>query len=199
MRKILILLALGLVSASVTACVTDQQAMQTNATPQPAAPQPAPTALQDGLATLYYGATFDHVDDLMDWTEYRDGIPGSPVAGLEHRAGTDDVMTSGASDLVGAKITGYLQLPEAGSYRLQVTANDGVRIFLGDALVHDDPKVGPDRTTESAPFQITTPGWYPLTVWYFEKRGSSTLAVLWQTPQSGGFQSIPAENLKHGG
>jgi hypothetical protein len=57
--------------------------------------------------------------------------------------------------------------------------------------------VGPDRTVESAAFQITKAGWYPLKIWYFEKRGTSTMEILWKTPQSGRFKSIPTGDLKH--
>ena len=75
--------------------------------------------------------------------------------------------------------------------------NDGVRIHLGRARVHDDPKVGKDRTRESKPIEITRPGWYRLEIWYFEKRNTSTLEVKWKTPGSERFTSIPAADLKH--
>ena len=41
--------------------------------------------------------------------------------------------------------------------------------------MHDDPKVGKDRTRESKPIEITQPGWYLLEICYFEKRNTSTL------------------------
>lgn len=193
MRKLFLVLALSFLSA----CATGQGDANLNAAPQAANPQPDAASLKDGLATDYYATAFDHVNDLESWITYRDPNVGTPIVGLEHRAGKGDVLTSGSSDLVGVVIKGYLRMPEAGSYQLQVTTNDGVRIHLGGARIHDDPKVGPERTLESAPFQISEPGWYPLSIWYFEKRGSAVLEVLWKTPQSGGFTSIPAEDLKH--
>ena len=193
MRKLLLVLVLGFLSA----CAAGQGDANLNATPQAANPQPDAASLQDGLAVAYYASAFDHVNDLESWINYRNPNVGTPIVGLEHRAGKGDVLTSGSSDQVGAVISGYLRMPEAGSYQLQVTTNDGVRIHLGGARIHDDPKVGPERTLETTPFQIGEPGWYPLNIWYFEKRGSAVLEVLWKTPRSGGFTSIPAEDLKH--
>ena len=193
MRKSLIVLALVFLGA----CATEREEAGLNATPQPAAPQPDAAKLQDGLATHYYASAFDHIDELIDWTDYRDGQAGEPISGLSHRAGKGDVLTSGSSDRVGAVISGQLRIPEPGTYQLSVTVNDGARIYLGGALVHDDPKVGPDRTVESQPFQIGQAGWYPIKIWYYEKRGGSTLDVQWKTPGDAAFAAIPSEDLKH--
>jgi hypothetical protein len=107
------------------------------------------------------------------------------------------VLTSGKDDLVGAHIAGYLQFETPGEYRFQVTNNDGVMIQLGGALVHDDPKVGADRTSEPIPVEISAPGWYALEIWYFEKKGTATLDVLWSPPGGSTFETITAEVLGH--
>jgi hypothetical protein len=107
------------------------------------------------------------------------------------------VLTSGKEDLVGAYISGYLQFETPGDYRFQVTNNDGVSIHLGGALLYDDPKVGAERTSEPIPIEISAPGWYALEIWYFEKKGTATLDVLWSRPGSSGFETIAAEVLKH--
>ena len=153
--------------------------------------------LKDGLSVTYYRATYNSIDEFWGWKGYSDGYVGPPLNGLMHRTGKGNVLTSGSKDQVGAEISGLLLLPAAGSYQLSVTTNDGVRIHLGVARVHDDPKVGKDRTLQSKPFEISQPGWYPLEIWYFEKRGTSTLEVQWKTPESGGFTAIPGEDLKH--
>ena len=193
MRKLLLVMALGFLSA----CAGANQARDLNATPQPAQPQPEAAALKNGLAVTYFGASYSSIDEFWGWMDFREGTAGPPLTGLEYRRGKGKVLTSGAKDQVGAEITGLLRLPAAGSYRLSVTTNDGVRIHLGGARVHDDPKVGKDRTRESKPIEIAQPGWYPLEIWYFEKRGTSTLEVLWKTPNSDRFTSIPSADLKH--
>ena len=193
MRRLLLAVAIGFLGA----CAADTSKSTLNQQPLPADPQPAAAALKDGLAAHYYGASYNSVDEFVSWMDYREGYDGPPLNGLEHRAGKGNVLTSGSKNQVGALITGFLLIPEAGSYQLSVTTNDGVRIHLGGARIHNDPKVGPDRTVESAAFQITQAGWYPLKIWYFEKRGTSTLEVLWMTPQSSSFKSIPTADLKH--
>jgi hypothetical protein len=45
--------------------------------------------------------------------------------------------------------------------------------------------------------EISAPGWYALEIWYFEKKGTATLDVLWSRPGSSGFETIAAEVLKH--
>ena len=194
MRYLFSLLALCLLAA----CTGGYELSDPPAHPQAAAPQPDAASLKAGLASRYYIEVFNETDDLIDWAQDRNGIPGAPVIGLQHRVGKGEVLTSGYSDEVGAKLIGYLRLPEAGLYQLKVTTNDGVRIFLGGEMIHDDPQVAPDRIKKSRPFEVAEPGWYPLTVWYFEKHNTSTLWVLWKTPQAVDFQSIPLENLKHG-
>jgi hypothetical protein len=193
MRRLLLVVAISFLGA----CAADTSEPAINQQPLPADPQPAAAALKDGLATHYYGASYDTVDEFVSWLDYREGYEGLPINGLEHRAGKGDVLTSGSKNQVGALITGFLLIPEGGSYQLSVTTNDGIRIHLGGARIHNDPKVGPDRTVESAAFQITQAGWYPLKIWYFEKRGTSTMEILWKTPQSGSFKSISAGDLKH--
>jgi hypothetical protein len=104
-----------------------------NATPQPAQPQPDATALKDGLAVTYFGASYESIDDFWGWMDFREGVVGPPLTGLEYRTGKGNVLTSGSKDQVGAEISGLLLLPAAGSYQLSVTTNDGVRIHLGGA------------------------------------------------------------------
>lgn len=193
MRKFLFVLALSFLGA----CAGGKEMPDLNATPQPVQPQPDAAALKDGLAVTYFNATYESIDDFWGWMGYREGVVGPPLTGLEYRTGKGNVLTSDSKDQVGAEISGLLLLPAAGSYQLSVTTNDGVRIHLGGARVHDDPAVGKDRTRESAPFEISQPGWYPLEIWYFEKRGTSTLKIQWKTPESDGFTSIPGADLKH--
>jgi hypothetical protein len=179
MRKFLFVLALSFLGA----CAGGKEMRDLNATPQPAQPQPDAAALEDGLAVTYFGASYESIDDFWGWMDFREGVVGPPLTGLEYRTGKGNVLTSGSKDQVGAEISGLLLLPAAGSkdqvgaeisgllllpaagsYQLSVTTNDGVRIHLGGARVHDDPTVGKDRTRESAPFEISQPGWYPLRI-----------------------------------
>ena len=182
---------------SLGACAGENHSRDLNASPQPAQTQPDAAALKSGLSVTYYRATYNSIDEFWGWKGFSDGYAGPPLHGLQYRTGSGNVLTSGAKDQVGAEISGLLLLPTAGSYQLSVTTNDGVRVHLGGARVHDDPAVGKDRTRQSKPFEITQPGWYPLEVWYFEKRGTSTLEIQWKTPETDDFTWIPGDHLKH--
>lgn len=177
----------------LTACASDRAEVWS--TPAPADIEPA--ALGDGLSVRYISATLNSVYELTEWLKYKDGEDGEPLETLTYHMQKGPVLTSGQSDLVGAYISGYLHFDEPGAYRFQVTTNDGVRIQLGGALLHEDPKVGFDRTSEPIPVEISKPGWYALEIWYFEKKGTATLDILWSRPGRARFELITAEVLKH--
>jgi hypothetical protein len=189
-------IALAATLLLMSACATPPPE-EVSEDPTPAAPQPTASQLREGLAVDYYYGTFDHVRDLVSFMAYKDGDPGAPLTSLSHDDGAAKVLTSAADDLVGAHITGYLRLRTPGTYRFQVTTNDGVRLHLGGARIHDDPGTGPARTSDPIPVQVTEPGWYPLELWYFEKRGTSTLRIAWSPPGQDGMSDLPADVLRH--
>lgn len=175
------------------ACATAEEDLLE--TPQAASPQPA--ALKGGLQARYLFASFDTIPGFRSWLRSREGREGPPLMTLTYYMDDGEVLTSGAKDYVGAHIVGYLHLDKAGAYSFQVTNNDGVRIHLGGALLYDDPRTGPDRSSPNLPVMIETPGWYDLEIFYFEKRGTATLDVLWTPPGASGYEAIPAAALKH--
>ena len=191
MRRIALALMLPLVSA----CATQTQDLSEH--PVPATPQPVASELRDGLAVRYYYGTYDHIRDLVGFMDYKDGKAGPPLSSLSHNMDAGTVLTSEADDLVGAHITGYLRLEAPGTYRFQVTTNDGVRVHLGGARIHDDPGTGPARTSDPIPVDVSEPGWYALEVWYFEKRGTATLDIDWTPPGQDGMTDLPADAIRH--
>lgn len=191
MRRIALVLSFLLVSA----CAAETQ--DVSRTPVPATPQPAASDLRDGLAARYYYSTFNHIRDLESFTDYKEGKAGAPIKTLSHQMDAGTILTSEATDFVGAHITGYLRLDTTGTYRFQITNNDGVRFHLGGARIHDDPGTGPARTSAPIPIDVTEKGWYALEIWYFEKRGTATLEVLWSPPGESAMTNLPADAMKH--
>lgn len=165
--------------------------------PQPADPQPNGTALEDGLAVEYYFAKYNHIRELETWMKYKKGKPGDPIAMLDSKVGAGTVLTSGVDDLVGAHITGFIGFDAPGTYRFQVTSNDGIRISLGGAEIYQDPNVHADRTSDPISVEIAEAGWYPLEVLYFEKKNTSTIQLYWSPPGGSSFDAVPASALKH--
>jgi len=167
------------------------------ATPAPAAPQPDAATLKDGLAVRYYFAKFNHIDRLVDWMKYDDGVPGEPLPMLDYDVGMGNVLTTTSSDMVGAHITGFIAFTEPGTTRLRVTSNDGVRVTLGGEMIFEDPGVHKDATSPDLVFDVAEPGWVPLDILYFEKKGTATLKLSWQPPGAPGFVPVPGAALKH--
>lgn len=168
-----------------------------SADPARESPQPDTETLKDGLAVNYYFAKYNHIKELETWMKYKDGKPGTPIAMLDSNAGSGEVLTSGASDLVGAHILGYLRLDFAGSYSFRVTSNDGIRVTLGGVKIYEDPDVHPNRTSDPIPVRVSQPGWYALELLYFEKKNTSSLQLHWSPPGKSDFVPVPAAAFKH--
>lgn len=165
--------------------------------PSPANPQPAAAALKDGLAVRYYFNRFTHIAELEDWMRTDDGMAGKPLPMLDYDMGIGNVLTSTASDLVGARITGFIELAQTGTYTFRITSNDGVRLSIGGVAMYEDPEIHPDTASPPLVMQVSEAGWYPLEILYYEKKGTAALKLAWQPPGSTGFEAVPASALKH--
>ncbi len=165
---------------------------------KPADPQPAAEDLKPGLAVVYYGNFFRHIRELVEWEEYKDGTPGEPLLELKSRVGLGKVLTSNSDDGVGAKITGYILLDTPGRYSFAFESNDGVRLEIDGQMIVEDPDVHADRFSDIGSVEVTTPGWYPITIRYFERKNTSTLMFHWSPPGTEGTMPlVPGEVLAH--
>ncbi|MBI3454514.1 MAG: hypothetical protein HY002_01830 [Candidatus Rokubacteria bacterium] len=162
---------------------------------RPAEPQPTPQQLAPGLAVQYTYAIVNHVDELKG----RKFESGPPLSHLEWKMGSGIVLTSKAREGVGAVITGFILFEKPGTYGFEVTSNDGVRLEIGGKLIHEDPGVHSDTTSDRLDVKIDRPGWYPIGVVYFQKRYTATLVVRWIGPGgTGKLVPITAKALAHG-
>jgi len=167
------------------------------AAPAPAAPRPDAATLKDGLEVRYYFAKLNHIDDLVGWMKFEDGVPGQPLPMLDYADSPGNVLTTTNNMLVGAHITGLIEFAEAGTYRLRVISNDGVRITLGGEMIFEDPGVHKAEASPDLVFDVTEPGWYPLVILYYQKKGTWALQLHWQPPGAEGFVPVPGASLKH--
>lgn len=181
----------------VTAALSWALAAEAQAPPSPASPQPDVAGLKDGLAVRYYFNRFTHIAELEDWMRADDGMAGTPLPALDYDMGIGNVLTSTASDLVGAHITGFIDLARTGAYTFQITSNDGVRLSIGGVVLHEDPEIHPDTASPPLAMQVSEAGWYPLEILYYEKKGTAALKLAWQPPGSAGFEPVPASALTH--
>ncbi len=161
------------------------------------APEPPAAQLRPGLSPVYfYGTEINAIGEFMGWPRSR-GELGAPLIVVDYRSGAGTVLTSRGADLVAARIDGFIHLEQVGTYRFAFESNDGARLEIAGDLVVQDPGVHPDRLSASASVEVRAPGWYPITVWYFEKRNTSTLRLLWTPPSGSRLDVVPGAALAH--
>ena len=158
---------------------------------RPAEPQPA--QVTPGLAVEYVYVKVNYIEELKG----RKFQPGPPLADLNYKWG-GNVLTSTARESVGANISGFIRFEKPGVYGFELTSNDGVVLEIGGQVLHDDPGVHSDSTSDRINVKIDQPGWYPLRVTYFQKRGTATLILAWVGPgEKGKAVPVPAKFYGH--
>ena len=155
--------------------------------------------LQPGLAVAYIYGFWRHMDEMLsDKAANRKAKPGEPIPFINHQFGkTGLIFGSGANRGVGVKMTGFIRLPKPGTYQFMAKSNDGIRVFVHNQRVIDDPAVHGDRLSEAGEVNISDPGWYPLQILYFQRKGSAVLEMHWKRPGDETFSIIPAEAYMH--
>ena len=101
---------------------------------KPASPQP--TSVSPGLAVNYaFRARGRSLSEARD--SLRDAEPGAPIPGLtyEDEPAGSFVLTSKATELVAADISGYIKFDRPGTYVFDFLTNDGLDIRIGGQQV----------------------------------------------------------------
>lgn len=154
--------------------------------------------LKPGLAVCYMYEFIRHIDEIAEWAKHKDCKPGKPLEKLDYRVGERTVLTSESTNGVMAKITGFIHLDKPGDYSFAFESNDGVRLQIDGELIIEDPDVHSDRYSEVGHMEVVKPGWHPLAIRYFERKGTSTLRFYWKPPGVEGPMSlVPAAALAH--
>lgn len=189
---------LAFISAAVLCAIALPAAAQAPAgKAQPLRPPPAADALKPGLLPQYFrNLELNHVDELVRAAQRGPGAAGAPVATIDAGSGSGEMWESQMPTLWGVRFDGLIRL-ERGEHYFVVNSNDGVRVFLGGPMLVEDPDVHADRLSNPVALNITEAGWYPLVIWYFQKRNTATLQLLWQPPGAANFAPVPAERLAH--
>jgi len=156
----------------------------------PVEPQPTAEQLVPGLAVTYFFRMFNDVNDVADAD---DGVAGEPITVLDAQPPRNGaVLTSGKAMGVGAQIRGLIELATPGTYVFRINSNDGVKLWIGDKLLHEDAYIHPDKMSPPLEFAVEQAGWYGLAIDYYQRKGTATLQLLW-TPPGGAESVVPAE------
>ena len=155
--------------------------------------------LQPGLSVVYIFKKYRNVDQIPTGkAALRMGRLGEPVTMLNHQSGKEEfVFASGRSQGVAMVMDGFLNLEKEGTYRWQALANDGIRMFIDNKMIFEDPKVHPDRLTPAGTLEVAKAGHYPVQIIYFQRKGTAALKLYWQPPGAEQFSLVPAEVYWH--
>ena len=169
---------------------------------EPVTPPPNAAVIQGGLKVWYWEDFFvKHVtalpkgDPPFSW-----GFKGEPLPILDRKfALGEKFYNSGHHRGISCLIRGMINFSEPGEYVLIARSNDGIRIWLGDKKVIDDPDWhgAGDEPTPEAKITITKTGWYRFRIKFFQRKGTATLQMYWKQPGDRDFSYIPAEAYGH--
>jgi len=151
-----------------------------------------------GLSVVYTSNKIRHINEMpgSDWM-IKNGTHGEPIRMIAHKFGSGEVFDSGKRRQVCVQMQGYLSFKKTGTYLIKANSNDGIRVFLDNKMILDDPVVHADRFTPPAEIEIKQPGPYPIMLRYFQRKGSATLEMHWKTPASDTFDFIPESAYSH--
>lgn len=155
--------------------------------------------LKPGLSTIYFMKFFERDLTLLPKTESSQYVSfkGKPILELNHQFGNDNVFDSGSGRGVGLRMRGLLQFRVAGTYELQALSNDGIIMYIADVLTLSDPEQHSDRLSNIASVHVETPGWYPVVIEYFQRKGTAALKLFWKTPAGSSLEPVPANAYAH--
>ncbi len=155
------------------------------------------TVVSPGLPVYFRYSFYRHIDKMPTADSMmNEGKPGQQVAYINHQF-KESVFDSGSEKGVGVFLNGYLKMDVAGTYQFKAMSNDGIRVMVNGEIVVLDPTVHSDRFSDSGQVAIDKPGWYPLTVKYFQRKGTARLELYWQPPGMADFIIIPAAAYGH--
>ncbi len=177
---------------------SDLNATEPDAWPRPAFFLAGEPPTIPGLSVVHLSKKIRHIDEMpgVKWMA-KNGLPGKPIQMIDHQFGNGDVFDSGKSHRVCVQIQGYVSFRESGRYQIKANSNDGIRVFLDNKMILNDPDIHADRFTPAAEIDIKQPGKYAVLVRYFQRKGSATLELYWKTPGAETFVIIPAMAYSH--
>ena len=121
------------------------------------------------------------------------------------------VRPAGIDDNFGFVWEGYINIPAAGTYTFETISDDGSKLYFNSlysptaiATVNNDGLHGPTSATGTV--SVSTAGYYPISITYYEKDGGQSIQVYWSSasiarqliPNSAFVSDLPADNIVPG-
>ncbi len=152
--------------------------------------QVIPPALFTNLTADYYNLTIAFVPNFTTRTPYR--VETVPQVNFPPAGG--DFATSGRGELVGARFSGFVTVPQDGAYQFFTASDNGSNLFIGAARVVDND--GLHQFQERDGWIGLEAGTHAIRVEFFQRFGTHGLVV---SLAGAGLekQVIPAEAWLH--
>ncbi|GGE96796.1 hypothetical protein D9V28_07205 [Mycetocola zhadangensis] len=127
---------------------------------------------------------------------YNLGLAGAVGGAVDRDWGTSAPATGISADNFSIRLTGLITFPETGTYRLRTTSDDGIRLWLNDALTLDQwiPQAPTDVTSQG--FTVTAGETRRIRLEYHDVSGGASLQLKWSTPASSAFVLVPGVALR---
>ena len=204
------LLLLGLIVSSfiVVGCVQTSQGPSSENVPPttftaltPITPQPPESSIRPGVNVWYFpDFKFQHVGEMPKGEPpfHNWGFAGKPILIIDRKfAPQENVYDSGKHKEVALQMDGMIKFPVPGEYWIEAYANDGIRVYIDNKRVVNDPYWHSDEFSSKNKMEISTPGWYLFKLQYFQRLGTATLQLYWKKPGDTDFSIIPADAYGH--
>lgn len=147
-----------------------------------------------GLHAAYYSGTRNLTGQPKLFNLGLAGVTGGAV---DATWGTTAPATGVVADNFSLRLTGLVTFPEAGTYTLRTTSDDGARLWLNDTLVIDR-WVDQAATDANSPTVTVAAGeTRRIRVEYYSLGGGAQLQLKWANPSAPGtFVIIPGDQLR---
>jgi subtilisin family serine protease len=141
-------------------------------------------------AEYYIAEGYEFLPDFGALTPYAAG----PVSAVNFPSDPGEFADSGRDDGVGAVISGYIDVPQSGTYRLYLNSDDGSMLYLGGLPIIGNDGLHP--MTERSVEVSLAKGTHSVRINYWENTGDSGLVL---SIYGGGLskQSVPIEMWAH--
>lgn len=154
--------------------------------------------LKPGLSVLYFYDFYRHINQMPQGEKIaRKGKPGPPILQLNHRFKKGKVFDSGDNRGVGIVMSGFFHLEQPGQYVFQAKSNDGFELYINDNLIISDPDVHGDKLSNPGQLTVAKGGWFPVTIKYYQRKGTATLELYWHPPGAASLAIVPAQVYAH--
>jgi chitodextrinase/predicted esterase len=157
------------------------------------------TASAAGLKYSFYQGNWDVLPDFTTLTAVKTGTSANVDI---------TVKPTTVVNYYGFVWQGYINIPAAGIYTFETVSDDGSKLYFNStyvptttATVTNDGLHG--ATTVTGTVSISTAGYYPISITYFQKDGGQSMQVYWSSasitraliPSSAFVYQLPADNV----